>query len=168
LNIYYETASKYQWAYSGVENNAATLGRLYTWFTATDSRNLCPAGWHLPAMSEYLSLYNFLGQNGYGYAGVAWQIGKSLTAVSGWTSSLVAGSPGNDPASNNSCGFAALPGGYRSDYGWYTGIGNIAYLWCSSETNGFGEVFILNNDQQGTSTSNMGKKLGLSVRCLKN
>ncbi|MBI5184900.1 MAG: fibrobacter succinogenes major paralogous domain-containing protein [Nitrospinae bacterium] len=43
-----ETSPAYQWAYNGDESNAAAYGRLYTWHAATDSRGLCPAGWHLP------------------------------------------------------------------------------------------------------------------------
>ena len=168
LNIFYETASKYQWSYSGIETNVATYGRLYTWFTATDSRSVCPSGWHLPTLAEYSSLYDYLGKNSYGYEGVAWKTAKSISSSSVWTTSLIAGSPGNDMATNNASGFSALPGGYRSYYGWYTGIGTLSYLWCSSESSGFADVTVLNYNQQGISGTILDKKHGCAVRCLKN
>jgi len=168
LNISLESTSKYQWAYNGIETNVATYGRLYTWFTVTDSRNVCPAGWHVPSTAEWSSLANWLSLNGYGFEGIPWKIAKSMTSASGWTASLNAGAPGNDPASNNSSGFTALPGGYRSDYGWSAGIGTMAYWWCSTENNGFADGSVISYDLQGFSGTSISEKSGFSVRCIKN
>jgi len=33
----------------------------YNWMVVNDSRKLCPAGWHVPAITEWTSLYNSLG-----------------------------------------------------------------------------------------------------------
>ena len=52
LDINAEIIPKYQWAYSGYEDNVATYGRLYTWYTLTDSRKVCPSGWHVPSDAE--------------------------------------------------------------------------------------------------------------------
>src|ERR1035438_8500630 len=52
LDISSESTPKYQWAYAGDESNVATYGRLYTWFAATDSRNVCPVGWHVSTDAE--------------------------------------------------------------------------------------------------------------------
>src|SRR5262245_32163336 len=60
LDITSESTPKYQWAYNGEENNAATYGRLYTWYAATESRNVCPSGWHVPSDVEWTTLSNFL------------------------------------------------------------------------------------------------------------
>ena len=54
-----ESAPKYQWAYDGNESNVATYGRLYTWYVATDSRNVCPIGWHVPTDAEWTVLTEF-------------------------------------------------------------------------------------------------------------
>jgi uncharacterized protein (TIGR02145 family) len=167
LNIFYETNSKYQWAYSGTETNAAAYGRLYTWFTATDSRKVCPSGWHLPSLTETSALYDYLAQNGFGFEGVSWKTAKSISSTTGWNLSTNAGAPGNDQPNNNSTGFSALPGGYRSDYGWFSGIGNMTYWWCSSQSGDYADATALNFDQQGTSGTVLGKKTGCSVRCLK-
>jgi hypothetical protein len=39
-----EIKPKYQWVYNGMESNVALYGRLYTWYTIIDSRNVCPIG----------------------------------------------------------------------------------------------------------------------------
>jgi uncharacterized protein (TIGR02145 family) len=60
LDIYDEVTPKYQWAYAGNEDNVATYGRLYTWYAITDTRNVCPTGWHVPSDAEWLTLENYL------------------------------------------------------------------------------------------------------------
>lgn len=52
---------KYQWAYAGNESNVVTYGRLYTWYAATDNRNVCPIGWHVPNNTEWELLHATLG-----------------------------------------------------------------------------------------------------------
>ena len=64
LDISIESAPKYQWAYDGNESNVTTHGRLYTWYTVTDSRNVCPIGWHLPTDAEWSTLTTYLGGEG--------------------------------------------------------------------------------------------------------
>lgn len=47
-----ETTPKYQWAYNGNQSNVSVYGRLYTWYAVTDSRGVCPTGWHLQIIWE--------------------------------------------------------------------------------------------------------------------
>ena len=61
LDISGEDTPKYQWAPNGDESNVAVYGRLYTWHAVTDSRNVCPTGWHLPDDAEWATLTTFLG-----------------------------------------------------------------------------------------------------------
>lgn len=56
-----ETSPKYQWPVNNDEANVIPYGRLYTWFAATDSRNICPPGWHLPSVAEFQTLQSYLG-----------------------------------------------------------------------------------------------------------
>ena len=56
-----ETNPKYQWAYNNDEGNVSTYGRLYSWYTVTDSRNICPTGWHIPSDTEWEALKAYLG-----------------------------------------------------------------------------------------------------------
>lgn len=39
----------------------ATKGLFYNWYVASDSRNVCPSGWHVPTDSEWQILVNGLG-----------------------------------------------------------------------------------------------------------
>ena len=59
LDIESESAPEYQWAYDGNESNVTTYGRLYTWYVANDSRNVCSAGWHIPSDAEWTDLTEF-------------------------------------------------------------------------------------------------------------
>jgi hypothetical protein len=45
-----------------------TGGCQYPWNAVADNRKLCPAGWHVPILGEWTSLYNSLGGE-YGAAG---------------------------------------------------------------------------------------------------
>jgi uncharacterized protein (TIGR02145 family) len=56
LDISNEESPKYQWPSNGDENTVVSYGRLYTWFAATDERNLCPVGWHLPSTEEWTTM----------------------------------------------------------------------------------------------------------------
>src|SRR5664280_2654185 len=49
-----ETAPIYQWLdmEPSLLDISSTYGRLYTWFAASDSRNVCPTGFHVPLSSE--------------------------------------------------------------------------------------------------------------------
>src|SRR5664280_2965928 len=60
-NILEESSPKYQWAYGNDENNVPTYGRLYTWYAVTDSRSVCPTGWHVPIDTEWNALTTYLG-----------------------------------------------------------------------------------------------------------
>jgi len=110
LDISGETEPRYQWPYNGNEGNVVPYGRLYTWYTVIDSRNLCPEGYHVPGDSEWNTLRDFLVSIGYGYMGGA-GIGKSMAETYGWNSSDLIGAVGNDQVSNNSSGFTGLPAG---------------------------------------------------------
>jgi uncharacterized protein (TIGR02145 family) len=129
-----ESTPKYQWAYAGNESNVAIHGRLYTWYVATDIRNVCPTGWHVPTCAEWTTLTDFLINNGYGYGTgyMGKDIAKSMAATTGWVSDDTPGSTGNNQASNNSTGFTATPSGYRLANGTFNEIGHIGNWWSTS------------------------------------
>jgi uncharacterized protein (TIGR02145 family) len=167
LDISSETTPKYQWTYGGNESNVATYGRLYTWYAVTDSRNVCPAGWHVTSDAEWMTLTDYLTNNGYGYGGSGSDIAKSLAATSGWTIDETAGTVGNDQASNNSSGFTALPSGSRSYDGTFGDVG-FGIWWSSTEystTSACNRYIYYNNSSvHGNDNS---KRTGFSVRCVK-
>ena len=39
--------------YDNSASNGNIFGHLYNWYAATDSRNIAPAGWHVPTLAEW-------------------------------------------------------------------------------------------------------------------
>ena len=154
LNISAENTPKYQWAYAGNESNVDIYGRLYTWHAATDSRNICPTGWHLPSDAELATLTTFLGGDNLA-GGKLKEVGTSL-----WHSP--------NTAATNSSGFSALPSGMRSEDGNFTEIGFNCGWWSSSPVRTIEAKFRATG--YNYSHSFIGSNLqatGYSVRCVK-
>jgi len=148
------------WAYNDNESNVGTYGRLYSWYSATDSRGIAPEGWHVPSDGEWQTLVNYL--SGSSVAG-----GKMKeTGTTHWNSP-------NTGATNES-GFSALPGGYRDSYGVYSNMGNFAYFWSSTEDTDASLLAwfrFLRNDvsdvYRNSYFSYYVKGYGFSVRCVR-
>ncbi len=107
-------------AYAIYNNNAAndtTFGKLYNWYAVADSRNLCPAGWHVPSDAEWTTLEDYLG------GGLV--AGGKMKTTTDWQSP-------NTGATNES-GFSGLPGGLRDGSGSYYNVGYFGYWWSSTE-----------------------------------
>ena len=117
LDLSSESSPKYQWAYNEEVSKVATYGRLYTWYAATDSRNVCPTGWHVPSEAEWTTLITYLGSVAGGKL-------KEKGTVH-WLS------PNN--GANNESGFTGLPGGLRQKDGTFGGLTNLGTWWSSSE-----------------------------------
>ena len=140
-------------AYSISENNVTysiTYGKLYNFYVVSDTRNVCPSGWHVPTSLEWNTLETYLG-------GAALAGGKMKdNSLTYWLSP-------NTGASNSSQ-FTALPGGKRGSDGTYTSPGSNAYWWTS--TSNYYRRIDNNSAEIFTSTHNV--KNGLSIRCVKN
>lgn len=168
LDITTENAPRYQWVYIDNESNLETYGRLYTWYAATDKRNICPAGWHLPSDAEWTTLTDYLTNNGYGYKDSKSEISKSMASTSGWTTNTIEGNAGNNQMSNNSSGFSAFPGGYRYGIGSFNGLGSYSYWWSTTEVYSTAAWYRNLSDQRNDIfRENSNKQNGLSIRCLK-
>ncbi|MCX8480649.1 MAG: fibrobacter succinogenes major paralogous domain-containing protein [Sediminibacterium sp.] len=143
--------------YDSVTNGG--YGKLYNWYTISDSRGVCPVGWRVPSTDDLGTLSEFLGG-----ANIA---GYKLKSTSGWD---------NNGSGDNSSGFNALPGGLKfrggvsSDkwvYGtWWTSSlvsglpeSDVYYYFLYSESNYLGGGGVLDYYEQAT---------GLSIRCIKN
>ena len=157
LNITSESTPEYQWASGGNESNVGTYGRLYTWYAVTDSRKICPTGWHVPIDEEFATLTTYL--QGDTIAG------KKLKeyGTTHWANP-------NTGATNQS-GFTALPGGYRYWFnGTFQGESMTSYWWTSTEnTNDLTQAWY----RQLSATQNLvyrgvvEKQAGKYVRCVK-
>jgi uncharacterized protein (TIGR02145 family) len=164
LDITAEATPKYQWAYDGNEKYVATYGRLYTWYAVTDSRNVCPTGWHVPTDAEWTTLTNYLG--GENVAGDK----LKEKGTTHWQSPYVVYTGGT-----NETGFTALPGGSRYYYGsppTFIDIdnGDLRYFctwWSSTEysvTNA--SIRSMSYESSNLFSNNADKHGGFSVRCL--
>jgi uncharacterized protein (TIGR02145 family) len=150
-----ETYPKYQWAYEGNESNVAAYGRLYTWYAVTDSRNLCPTGWHVPTIEEFTTLIDYLG--GESVAGDK----LKETGTTHWQNP-------NTEATNES-GFTALPGGYRDLSGTFGDMGYGGLWWSSTEDSEGNAWHLYMNIYVSVVYRNVGwERKGYSVRCLMN
>jgi uncharacterized protein (TIGR02145 family) len=165
-----ENNPKYQWAYGGNENYVDTYGRLYTWHTITDSRNVAPLGWRIPTDADWTILENYLIANGYNYDGSlnGNKIAKSISAKNLWETNANTGSIGNNLSKNNSTGFYALPAGYRFNDGTFGSIGSYCSWWSSSESNTSSAWSrSLNSNYINLNRASSTKNYGFSVRCIK-
>lgn len=115
-------------AYNNDNGNVATYGLLYNWYAAADSRNIAPAGWHVPKDGEWKELEMYLGMSLSEADAIGWrgtdEGGKLKEAGTTHWSSPSTGA-------TNSSGFTALPSGYRSN-GIFYDIGEGAGYWTST------------------------------------
>ena len=175
LDISNQNAPKYQWAFNGDEANAAVYGRLYTWYTITDSRKVCPAGWHVPSDGEWIIMEEWLNANGYNYDGSTSydtynKISKSLAAIILWKASSREGAIGNTDYSGyrNKTGFSALPGSQRSSNGVFGLLLQEGDWWSSTEIDAqFAWLRGMYYDASNFPKFGNVKENAFSVRCLK-
>ena len=145
------TYGSYRWLDHNIANKDI-YGALYNSFTVVDNRNLCPAGWHVPTLAEFNTLYTYLG--GETVAG-----GKMKEAgTAHWVTP-------NTGATNES-GFTGLPGSYCTSSVHYQ-AGYDARFYTSTWYNQAGSTYMrgLMYDNSGIS-SGMVIYDGYSVRCI--
>ena len=118
-------------------------------------QGVCPAGWHLPSISEFDTLINFLG--GAAIAGGKLKVRDTIC----WK-------PPNLGATNNS-GFSALPGGYRMSQGIFFNERELSMWWSTSEYSST-TAYQRSVNYQGANSSRgySNKNFGVYVRCVKN
>jgi len=156
-------------AYCNYENNATnadTYGRLYNWYAIDDSRDISPTGWHVPTDAEWKELEKFLGMSQTDADNTGWRgndEGGKLkeTGIVHWKSP-------NTGATNKS-GFSALPAGYRFIDGSYSGIIYDGYWWSATESGSSNYAWyrLIHYSNSDVHRSNTHKRLGFSVRCVK-
>jgi|WetSurMetagenome_2_1015567.scaffolds.fasta_scaffold06913_3 uncharacterized protein (TIGR02145 family) len=163
LDISAETTPKYQWAYNGDESSVTSFGRLYTWFVITDSRGVCPTGWHVPSDSELKTLEMSLGMTQVQADGTGWRgtdQGTALKSTTKWQ---------NNGNGTNSSGFNASGCGSRDLTGDpFHGVSFFGYYWTTTQTDATTAwIRILSYNFNTVNRSNWNKGYGFSVRCMK-
>ncbi len=142
------------WYNNGGE--APEYGALYNYYAVADtnSRNVCPTGWHVPGDAEWINLTDYLG--GSGSAG-----GKMKErGLAHWHAP--------NTGATNETGFTGLPAGGRGTGGIFRNLTTEGDWWSStgsssSEAYYQSVAFISKLAYRYISD----KRLGLSVRCVK-
>ena len=129
--------------------NGEKYGKLYNWYAVNDPRGLAPKGWHIPNDEEWTTLTNHLGENA----------GTKMKSTGGWNEG------GNG---TNESGFSGLPGGSISQLGRFFNIGEIGFLWSSTESGKYSARYLsITFIVGGAYTDFYGTGRGMSVRCLR-
>jgi uncharacterized protein (TIGR02145 family) len=147
------TIEKY--CYNDNPSNCNMYGGLYQWdeamqyVTNQGAKGICPTGWHVPTLSEFMML-----------GGTVVGDANALKAVLQGT--------GNG-AGTNSSGFTALLAGDRFDNGYFENLSHDAYFWSSSnyDETGAGNLNLYYDDDIIYLGLNDDKQYGFSVRCIK-
>jgi uncharacterized protein (TIGR02145 family) len=152
---------------SSTGTNATNYGFLYNWYAATDSRKLCPAGWHVPTDGEWTTLIQSTVPTETLLTGTTQSTtagGKMKSTSSLWTSPNI--------GAVSTSGFSALPGGIRQNNGSFSDIRTDTFFWSATE---FGINQAWNRNLENSSSNVYRdnyhnsdiKSSGLSVRCLR-
>jgi uncharacterized protein (TIGR02145 family) len=156
------TTGAYCW-YNNDISYQQVYGALYNWFAVTDNRNIAPAGWHIPSITEWETLINYFG------GGVAACVNLREGGTTHWTD--------YNADNANESGFTGLPAGSReymegaffgiNYYGnWWSSVadaGDAKRAWNIGLNYWYTSQFSWNNVGDGT----LQKVYGLSVRCIK-
>ena len=141
-------------AYCDLSNNPANtkaFGLIYNWHTIADVRNVCPAGWHAPSESEWVTLVSFL-------AG-----GKNVAL------NKTSGKIAPNAIKLNESMFKVLPQGFRGYDGKFSGIGYGGGGWWSS-TSARQETAYYHGVNYNTASRNRlegRKNFGYYIQCIK-
>jgi uncharacterized protein (TIGR02145 family) len=156
-------------------NDEATFknpyGALYNWYAVFDTRNIAPAGWHVPSDAEWTTMENFLIANGYNYDGTTTgnKYAKALASATGWNSYSGTGVVGNTdyPSKRNATGFTAYAGGYRSYAGEFWNVGDYGFWWSSDVYFDNAWLRSMSFDGSGVGRDCLLERDGFSVRLVK-
>lgn len=148
-------------AYCNYDKNPANseiYGHLYNWFAASDSRNPCPEGWHVPTDNEWQKLMDYLG--GELIAGGKLKATGTLGQGTGlWEDP-------NSEATNES-GFTALPAGIRNTNGTFSLLSTNEYFWSSTPNQASAWDRELSHKYGNVDRNSREQTSGLSIRCVK-
>lgn len=140
-------------------NNSITYknlyGAIYQYYAATDTRGICPSGWHLPSIEEWNTLFATLG--GEDVAG-----GKMKEqGTVHWNSP--------NTGATNSSGFTALPGGMKDCSNNFVNMGSGCSFYTAQEAVG-GYIWGVSISAYSTTVeTNSGFDCNASsIRCIKN
>jgi len=144
--------------YKDDKSNEVLFGNLYNYYAVSDSRGLCPTGWHVPTFEEFTSLFNI--QFDDRKSAGSFKSSENKIEAGGWFTI--------NRGVTNTSGFSAKPGGYRVLSGEYYGINEEGRWWTSHiSSNNLPRAAVLTHNSDSEEFVSLNPKCGLSVRCLK-
>ena len=152
ISISWQSSSVGAWAYYNDDPTMNdTFGKLYNFYAVTDSRGVCPCGWHVPTTIEWNTLMDFLGGPSVS--------GGTLKSTTSWNAPNV--------GATDAVGFGAQAGGYRLSNGTYSQQNVYGYFWTKNTFGSNGVYRRFYFDSAAVQSVDYSKRGGLSVRCLK-
>lgn len=144
------------WCYND-QSYDTIFGPLYNWYAVNDPRGFAPEGWHVATNKEWATAGECLG--GDSIASIKMRDTSNL-----WNYSLPF-----PVFANNSSGFTGLPGGQRLNNGEYHSLGTDGGFWWTSTPSTINNALanLLVYDGAMILHYNVSKKMGYSVRCVK-
>lgn len=155
--------------------NDSTFGKKYGHIYDIQASRLeiAPKGWRVPTRSDWFILINYLVANGYNYDKSTEEnkIAKSLASnTSDWliqeyssVSSIM-----KNMDLNNTTGFTALPGGFRSRDGEFKNAGYTCPFWSSTPYYQYNYFVELNSAGDALHMSESWEFTGMYIRCIRN
>lgn len=145
-----------RWCYGNEAEQCNTYGSFYS---CELSSQVCPAGWHLPSISDWFELYNFIVLMGGDPQ-------SGLRAKDGWLDYSDNVNNGTDVL-----GFTALPGGIMYGENSYGSATQEAWFWYAQDCslNEY-EAFYLSSEEVNFVTSSVSGGVvtdAYSIRCIK-
>lgn len=145
-----------RWCYGNEAEQCDTYGSFYS---CELSSQVCPAGWHLPSISDWFELYNFIvfmGENPQ----------SGLRAKNGWLDYSDNVNNGTDVL-----GFTALPGGIMYGANSYGSASQEAWFWYAQDCslNEYEALYLSSEETNFVTNSVSGGKItdAYSIRCIK-
>jgi uncharacterized protein (TIGR02145 family) len=151
----------YCWYKNSRNTYRETYGALYNWY-AVNTGELCPTGWHVPAATEWKQLTEFMGDS------ISWV--REVAGIKLKEAGNAHWKFNDSISSTNEFGFTALPGGTRTIYGVFFGIGEEGTWWSSSEdvhSKGDARNWEMESIYNSVIEIQQYKQTGMSVRCIK-
>jgi uncharacterized protein (TIGR02145 family) len=134
-------------------NKTNLTGTLYNWYAVSDTRNICPEGWHVPGNDDWGILSLEVGPDA--------AIKLKESSIDYWAEWKY--------QSTNETGFSAIPNGVRTEYVTEKVSRYSASWWCSTsanETEAWFRYLAINETAILSRPEN--KIWGIAVRCVKN
>ena len=103
--------------YNNDSASFASFGAFYNYHVISDSRSICPVGWHVPTSDEWQELIGFLGGRSEASYKMIDPETSNWTSLTGYYS--------------NESGFCAQASGSRDMQPVYSGFYQLAYWWTS-------------------------------------